>query len=652
MHFATTGSRALLLALLALLCSVAGARAATVTEFSDGISLDSRPLGITAGPDGNMWFTEHDGDQIGRITPSGTVTEFEISAGSGPTAITSGPDGNLWFTESDAGRIGRMTPAGVLTEFSAGITPGSGPGDIVTGADGNLWYTDHNGRRVGRITPAGVVTEFSVDTGIGGGPQSITAGADGNLWFTQFTNSGGRMTPAGVLTRFPSLSGQGIASAPDGSLWTTAYFGPIRRMTTAGVLTGTFALPPYVSPYGIAATADGNIWFADAAYDSIGRVTPSGAVALVIGGITPGSDPRDIAVGPDGNLWFTEPGLDQIGRVTPTIDPALVAVTDATAITTTSATLNGTIDARSLDTEARFEWGTTTAYGNQTVVQDVDSSSALPLSAAVANLRPATTYHYRLIATNGAGSVQSGDRTFTTAANPLPPPRPACSNGIDDDRDGFADRDDPRCHSDADRRNARTYRPLTATEAPVDNPVLACSSGGLALVSVELGSGRRIRLRGIADPAQAGRRVAIHAKGRRVANARVQPDGSFAASFRAAGRSAALGRYQARLGTRRSQSVAVQRRLANIVLQASSGTVTLSGRTVGRRPRSVELLGRAGGCGSFKRLATVRVGATGRFTLSAAAFGDLDIATYRVRIAAQGAAGQHESTPPRAVALR
>src|SRR4051812_37018865 len=34
-----------------------------------------------------------------------------------PAGITTGPDGNLWFAESGAGRIGRMTPSGALTEF-------------------------------------------------------------------------------------------------------------------------------------------------------------------------------------------------------------------------------------------------------------------------------------------------------------------------------------------------------------------------------------------------------------------------------------------------------------------------------------------------------------------------------------------------------
>ena len=43
-----------------------------------------RLLGITTGPDGNLWFTEFGAGKIGRITPSGSITEFPIpTAGSG-----------------------------------------------------------------------------------------------------------------------------------------------------------------------------------------------------------------------------------------------------------------------------------------------------------------------------------------------------------------------------------------------------------------------------------------------------------------------------------------------------------------------------------------------------------------------------------------
>ena len=651
--------RGVLLALTTLLCAAGSAQAATVTEFWEGITLPATPMEIVAGIDGNLWFTESDGDAIGRITPSGVVTEFldGISAGSAPLGITNGPDGNLWFTEYDAGRIGRITPAGVVTEFSAGISPGSSPRSIVTGADGNLWYTDTNGRRIGRISTAGVVTEFSIDTGVGGGPNAITRGPDGNVWWTE-SGGIGRITPAGVVTRFTGGGeGMGIAAGPDGNLWTTEYFGPIRRFTTGGVLTGTFPLPAEMSPFGITAGPDGNLWFTDSGYDSIGRITPAGAIAIVSTGVSLGSDPRDITAGPDGNLWFTEQSLDQIGRITPSILPPVVSVGEPTAVTPTSATLNGAVNPDGVETLARFEYGPTTQYGAQTAVQFVADNAAEPVTAALTGLQPSTTYHYRLVAVGGGGSVQSPDRTFTTAAvtqpPPPPPPAAACSNGRDDDRDGFADRADPRCHADGNPRNAASYQPQDASEAPVDDPTLVCRTGGLALVSAERTTqGRRIRLRGVADPGQAGNRVGLYASGRRAGNAPVRANGSFSGTVAAPRRAAAGVRYQARIGTLRSQTVAVQRRLAGVRLSVSGGRVVVSGRIVGRRPRSVELLGRSAGCGAFRRLATVRVSRSGRFSVGAAAFGEVDIAAYRVRIAAAGAAGARESTPPQAVVLR
>ena len=83
-----------------LLLRVAFASAQTITEFPI-----SGPNGnleeITAGPDGNLWYTEFTGDKIGKITPSGVVTEFGLAPDSGPHGIAAGPDGNLWFAEDD-----------------------------------------------------------------------------------------------------------------------------------------------------------------------------------------------------------------------------------------------------------------------------------------------------------------------------------------------------------------------------------------------------------------------------------------------------------------------------------------------------------------------------------------------------------------------
>ena len=93
--------------LLGLSSLPAWAAAGTVTEFPVP---GGDPLSITAGPDSNLWFTERDGNQIGRITPSGAISEFRIKTkNSRPKFITAGPDGNLWFTEVSGGKIGRIS---------------------------------------------------------------------------------------------------------------------------------------------------------------------------------------------------------------------------------------------------------------------------------------------------------------------------------------------------------------------------------------------------------------------------------------------------------------------------------------------------------------------------------------------------------------
>ena len=195
--------------------STNNAATGTITEFTTGIvaTPSASPQAITAGPDGNLWFTEFIGalsttagsgvsvvpgslSAIGRITPTGTVTEFTsgITAGAVPIGIAAGPDGNVWFTEWSGNRIGRITPTGMVTEFTSGITASAGLSGIAAGPDGNLWFTEETNSAIGRITPTGTVTEFT--TGIFGfDPQVITAGPDGNMWFTDEDNAIGRIVP-------------------------------------------------------------------------------------------------------------------------------------------------------------------------------------------------------------------------------------------------------------------------------------------------------------------------------------------------------------------------------------------------------------------------------------------------------------------------
>src|SRR5215469_15546047 len=110
----------------------------TITQVANSVS---HPQGITAGPDGALWFTNQSTNSIGRITTSGTVSNFTGNGISGPDGITAGPDGALWFTDYNNSSIGRITTGGNVTIFTdKGIDR---PYGITTGPDGNLWFTNY-----------------------------------------------------------------------------------------------------------------------------------------------------------------------------------------------------------------------------------------------------------------------------------------------------------------------------------------------------------------------------------------------------------------------------------------------------------------------------------------------------------------------------
>ncbi len=306
------------------------ALATTIDEFSSPTS-NAGPAQITFGSDGNVWFTEINGNKIGRITPSGIITEFSIpTTNSLPTGITSGPDGNLWFAESNGNRIGRITPSGSITEFSTPTT-GSHPAYITSGPDGNLWFTEQGSNKIGKITIGGSITEFSTPYDLPHQPYKITTGPDGNLWFNTYGGGGiARITTSGtVLTMFPVNSLiDGMTTGPDGNLWFaepsgTLDPGKIGKMTASGTVTAEYTLSNSNSfPSGITSGPDGNFWFTEENGNRIGRITPSGTITE-FSIPTTNSNPLSITFGWDGNFWFTEHDANQIGRVNANLSPRL-----------------------------------------------------------------------------------------------------------------------------------------------------------------------------------------------------------------------------------------------------------------------------------------------------------------------------------------
>ena len=296
-----------------------------ITEFAVPFG-GAELVDITPGPDGNLWFTEIDTARVGRVTPSGVMTEFVMPNSPIPEGITAGADGNLWFGEQ-GGAVWKLTTAGVPTRYHL---PGGGEViPVAQGPDGNIWFTAAQGDDpddIGKITPGGTVTEYPLGTS-GGFYDGIAGGPDGNVWFTDFNGSAiGRITPAGVITRFPlgpSRGPEGITLGPDGNLWFTELSkNRIGRITTAGVVT-EFTLPHTNSgPQEITAAADGNLWFTEGA-NRVGQITPTGTITEFTVP-TSNSGPKGIAPGPDANVWFVEAFASNVARVIDAPAPALV----------------------------------------------------------------------------------------------------------------------------------------------------------------------------------------------------------------------------------------------------------------------------------------------------------------------------------------
>jgi streptogramin lyase len=439
------GRLAVLVAIAGALTWAGTAEAAHVTLFSNGITQGSTIRAIALGPDGKLWFTA--GDRIGRFNPADGQVDY-FSAGITPSAlpngITLGPDGNLWFTELNRPGIARITPSGAIEELPP-LTAGSNPQDITAGPDGKLWYTNDSGAAIGRVDPiTRQINEFPVTPG--SGPERITAGPDGNLWFTESEGHRiAKITPLGVVTEFPpgplasKISLGEITTGPDGNLWfLETESNAIGRFTTTGALTEFSGFTPGnpEGPEAIAAAPDGNLWFTEGDKgDSVGRISVDGAFTEFKHGLPVNTWPGDwLVVGPDGNLWFSTEqsgpgGIDSVARLS--LDtPPRVSTGDATNIAATGATLPGTVNPVGDATTWSVQYGTTDAYGSVTPGSSLPAGGqAIPVSSAVTDLAPATTYHYRVVATNGSGTTNGPDKSFTTTAAPPPlvTPAPACT---------------------------------------------------------------------------------------------------------------------------------------------------------------------------------------------------------------------------------
>jgi phosphodiesterase/alkaline phosphatase D-like protein len=91
----------------------------------------------------------------------------------------------------------------------------------------------------------------------------------------------------------------------------------------------------------------------------------------------------------------------------------------ATSVGARSAIVDGLVDPGGESTSWYVEYGTATAYGTRTGARSAgNGTSAVDVSQQLTGLATGVTYHYRLVATNAAGTSRGADQAFTTRGAP------------------------------------------------------------------------------------------------------------------------------------------------------------------------------------------------------------------------------------------
>lgn len=89
-----------------------------------------------------------------------------------------------------------------------------------------------------------------------------------------------------------------------------------------------------------------------------------------------------------------------------------MSLVPATIISPTAASLNAKVTANAGAATYVVQYGPTTRYGSQAGPFAVTGVVATPVSTDLHNLKPLTTYHYRIVVTAPGGTATSTDATF------------------------------------------------------------------------------------------------------------------------------------------------------------------------------------------------------------------------------------------------
>ena len=203
------------------------------------------------------------------------------------------------------------------------VPAGSRPHDVAPAADGSVWYTAQATGELGRLDPAtGATTHTAL--GAGSAPHGVIVGPDRAAWVTDSgLNAIVRVDAAtGEVRRFPLPGARNVnlntaAFGRDGILWFTGQAGFYGRLDPQSGRAEVFDAPRGPGPYGIAATPDGDVYYASLAGNHVARIDTTSGQATPLDLPTPRQGARRVWSDSAGRIWVSQWNAGQVAQFDP-----------------------------------------------------------------------------------------------------------------------------------------------------------------------------------------------------------------------------------------------------------------------------------------------------------------------------------------------
>ena len=298
------------------------------------------PTGIAVDQSGNVWVTDKGAGAVTELVKADGYAPktYTLSSGASPNQLSVDPYGNVWVAEGSNGNIGEISPSGAIREWNVGQDPEG----MVTDQLGNVWVVDE-ASGVLEIVPSQLPapsTSVAASSGVypvqgtTGGTEQIALAPSGNLWFTEWgppvlgeiipSNSNPNADQVVVAQNYPASGGapSGIGVDPAGNVWVedaesqSIYkFTPSSSVSlSSGAVSGawrTYSIGRQISTYAegdegnnLAVTPDGNVYFSGYSNDSpvtgyLGLL--QGAATAASAGEIDGTTTKKMTIGGVGN---------------------------------------------------------------------------------------------------------------------------------------------------------------------------------------------------------------------------------------------------------------------------------------------------------------------------------------------------------------